>query len=57
MVINGSISFTRNLAQRKRFGKSLFDPMNNNLRGHLDPDIAFIGVDEAVAQGYITSFV
>lgn len=53
---HGSISFTRNLAGMKRFGKSLFDPMNNNLRGHLDPDISFIGVDEAVAQGYITSY-
>ncbi len=53
---HGSFSFTRDLAHMKRFGKSLSDPYNNLLRSHLDPDIAFIGVDEAVKQGYITDY-
>lgn len=53
---HGSFSFTRSPAHMKRFGKSLFDPYNNLLRSHLDPDIAFIGVKEAVNQGYITEY-
>ncbi|MFC1569435.1 carboxypeptidase regulatory-like domain-containing protein, partial [bacterium] len=53
---HGSFSFSRSPAHMKRFGKSLYDPNNNLLRSHLDPDIAFIGVKEAVNQGYITEY-
>ncbi len=53
---HGSVSFTRNLAHMKRFGKSLQDPENNLLRSHLDPMIGLIGVDEAVKEGYITAY-
>ena len=53
---HGSFSFTRSPAHMKRFGRSLYDPYNNLLRSHLDPDIAFIGVDEAIKQGYITDY-
>ena len=52
----GSFAFTRSPAHMKRFGRSLYDPYNNLLRSHLDPDIAFIGVDEALKQGYITDY-
>lgn len=53
---HGSFNFSRSPAHMKRFGPSLFDPMNNYLRPHLDPTIAFIGVNEAVKQGIITSY-
>lgn len=53
---DGSFSFTRSPAHMKRFGRSLYDPYNNLLRSHLDPDIAFIGVNEAIKQGYITDY-
>lgn len=52
----GSFSITRNQAQQKRFGLSLYDPMNNALRSNLDPDIAFNGVSNAVSQGIISSY-
>ena len=53
---HGSFSFTRNQAQLKRFGKSMYDPMSNGLRPHLDPDIAFIGVNAAKTQGIISAY-
>jgi hypothetical protein len=53
---SGRIRVTRDLAHQKRFGRSLYDPMNNYLRPHLDPDIAFIGVSAAVDQGIITQY-
>ncbi len=53
---SGRIRVTRDLAHQKRFGRSLYDPMNNYLRPHLDPDIAFIGVNAAVNQGIITQY-
>ncbi|RJQ59728.1 MAG: TonB-dependent receptor [Stygiobacter sp.] len=53
---HGTFSFTQGPAQMKRFGKSIYDPMNNYLRPHQDPDIAFIGVTEAINQGFITAY-
>lgn len=53
---HGSFSIKKNQAQLKRFGPSLFDPMNNILRPHLDPDIAFIGVSEAAKKGIISPY-
>jgi len=53
---HGTFSFKRNQPHMKRFGRSLYDPMNNALRPHLDPDIAFIGVEEAIKQGIITEY-
>ena len=53
---SGRIRVTRDLAHQKRFGRSLYDPMNNFLRPHLDPDIAFIGVNAAVNQGIISQY-
>ncbi len=53
---HGSFSFSRSPAHIKRFGPSLFDPMNNFLRPHLDPTIAFVGVAKAVQDGKITSY-
>ncbi len=53
---HGSFSFSRNQAQLKRFGRSLYDPMSSALRPHLDPDIAFIGVQNAVDQGIISKY-
>ncbi|HKJ80847.1 MAG TPA: TonB-dependent receptor, partial [Ignavibacteriaceae bacterium] len=53
---HGSFNFTESPAHIKRFGPSLFDPMNNYLRPQLDPSIAFIGVDEAVKEGIISSY-
>ena len=53
---HGSFSFTRDLAHMKRFGPSLMDPQNNLLRAHLDPAIAFIGVNSAVEQGIISPY-
>ena len=53
---HGSFSFSRSPAHLKRFGSSLFDPMNNYLRPHLDPTIAFIGVSKAVQDGIISSY-
>ena len=53
---HGSFSFSQNPSHVKRFGPSLFDPMNNYLRPHLDPSIAFIGVNRAVNNGIISSY-
>ncbi len=53
---HGTFSFTRSPAHLKRFGPSLYDPMNNYLRPHLDPEIAFIGVTEAVKRGIIDNY-
>lgn len=53
---HGTFSYRWNRAQMKRFGRSLYDPMNNALRAHLDPDIAFIGVTNAVSQGIISDY-
>lgn len=53
---HGTFSFTKSPARLKRFGPSLYDPMNNYLRPHLDPDIAFIGAVEAVKKGYINEY-
>ena len=53
---HGTFSFTQSPAHIKRFGPSLYDPMNNYLRPHLDPTIAFIGVSAAVQQGIITPY-
>ena len=53
---HGSFSFSKSPSHLKRFGPSLFDPMNNYLRPHLDPSIAFIGVSAAVQQGIISSY-
>ena len=53
---HGSFSFSRNQAQLKRFGASLYDPMSSGLRPHLDPDIAFIGVQSAMDKGIISSY-
>jgi len=53
---SGRISVTANPSHQKRFGLSLYDPMNNYLRPHLDPDIAFIGVAAAVNQGIISQY-
>jgi outer membrane receptor protein involved in Fe transport len=53
---HGSFSFSQSPAHMKRFGPSLFDPMNNYLRPHLDPTIAFIGVSAAEQQGIITPY-
>ncbi|MDH7605751.1 MAG: TonB-dependent receptor, partial [Melioribacter sp.] len=53
---HGTFSFTRSPAHLKRFGPSLYDPMNNYLRPHLDPEIAFIGVNEAVKRGIIDNY-
>jgi outer membrane receptor protein involved in Fe transport len=53
---HGSFSFQQSPGHLKRFGKSIYDPSNNYLRPHLDPDIAFIGVTNAVTQGIITAY-
>ncbi|MCX7985254.1 MAG: TonB-dependent receptor [Bacteroidetes bacterium] len=53
---HGTVSVIWNQPQLKRFGRSLYDPMNNALRPHLDPDIAFIGVQNAVTQGVISAY-
>lgn len=53
---HGTVNFTNTSAQMKRFGRSLYDPMNNYLRAHLDPDIAFMGVADAVTQGIISDY-
>lgn len=53
---HGSFSFTRDNAHMKRFGNSITDPSINILRAHLDPTIAFIGMDEAVKQGIISPY-
>lgn len=53
---HGSIGFSTSPGHLKRFGKSMQDPTNNYLRPHLDPDIAFVGVDQAIKDGYITAY-
>ena len=53
---HGTFSYSQSPSHIKRFGPSLFDPMNNFLRPHLDPTIAFIGVQKAVDEGIISSY-
>lgn len=53
---HGSFSFTQSPGHLKRFGPSIYDPTNNYLRPHLDPDLAFIGVAAAVKQGLISAY-
>ena len=53
---HGTFSFSRSPAHLKRFGPSIYDPMNNWLRPQLDPSIAFIGVQSAVDQGIISPY-
>ena len=53
---HGTFSYSQSPSHIKRFGPSLFDPMNNFLRPHLDPTIAFIGVNAAKEQGLISDY-
>ena len=53
---HGTFTYSQSPAHNKRFGPSLFDPMNNYLRPQLDPSIAFIGVSAAQQQGIISSY-
>lgn len=53
---HGTFSFSTSPGHLKRFGRSLYDPMNNYLRPHLDPDLAFIGTAQAVKDGILSAY-
>ncbi|MFC1481735.1 carboxypeptidase-like regulatory domain-containing protein [Candidatus Neomarinimicrobiota bacterium] len=42
---HGSFQFSRNIPHMKRFGKSLYDPMNEGLRPYTDPVVGFMGTN------------
>ncbi|MDZ7722248.1 MAG: carboxypeptidase-like regulatory domain-containing protein [candidate division KSB1 bacterium] len=47
---SGRLDASMNVPHMKRFGKSLYDPYNFLLRPRVDPQIAFIGTDQAWAD-------
>lgn len=44
---HGRIDLSINSPHQKRFGRSLYDVQNYYLRHELDPDVAFVGTEEA----------
>ncbi|MBD3275511.1 MAG: TonB-dependent receptor [Candidatus Marinimicrobia bacterium] len=57
----GRIDYSQNIPHMKRFGPSLFDVSNYYIRPELDPNVAFVGTNEAWAddpylQGQYSSF-
>ena len=44
---HGTFSFSRDNTHMRRFGDSFYDTDNHALRSYIDPDVAFVGTEEA----------
>ncbi|MBN1153818.1 TonB-dependent receptor, partial [candidate division KSB1 bacterium] len=47
---HGSFSYSLDQSHRRRFGESFYSPQNPVLRPYLDPEVAFLGTQEAWAD-------